>query len=129
MPRLQFLVGELNDAFRESRVDELAARSSEFAPGKPLNEALAAVVAKPRTVKHRTFRTYLGKLPGSISEALRSTIHYALQTDPPTLVTFAWAPAYDYEITVWQAPDTSETRGGITVLLKSRYPTDRHPIR
>jgi len=128
MPRFQKLVGELNEVFRETRVQELAERSADFAPGKPLDEALADLVAKRRTALHRTFKAYLAKLPGSISETVRSTIHYALQTDPPILITFAWAPAYDYEVTVWQSPDTKETRGGITMLLKSRYPSDRHPI-
>jgi hypothetical protein len=40
-----------------------------------------------------------------------------------TLVTFAWAPAYDWEITVWDAPC------GVTVLIKSRYPADGVPNR
>jgi hypothetical protein len=31
-------------------------------------------------------------------------------------------------MTVWQAPDTKNTKGGITVLLKSRYPSDEHPL-
>jgi len=30
---------------------------------------------------------------------------------------------------VWQAPDTKTTKGGITVLIKSRYPDDAHPIK
>ena len=68
------------------------------------------------------------RAPGGISEALRATIHYALGTTPPTLITFAWAPSYDYEIDIWQAPDTETTKGGITVLFKSRYPDDVHPI-
>jgi len=28
---------------------------------------------------------------------------------------------------MWFAPDTPPTQGGITILLKSRYPTDAHP--
>ena len=59
---------------------------------------------------------------------LRSIIHHALSTTPPTQVTFAWAPGYDFEMTVWQAPDTKTTKGGITVLVKSRYPADTHPL-
>ena len=128
MPRHQTLLGELNAAFGKAQIGQLVRRRKEFAPGQPLNTALAGLVAKPRTLEHRTFKSYLAKIPGSIQETLRGVIHHALSTEPPTLVTFAWAPAYDYEVTVWQAPDTAETRGGITVLLKSRYPDDKHPL-
>jgi hypothetical protein len=61
-------------------------------------------------------------------EALRAIIYQALGTTPPTQITFSWAPAYDYELTIWDAPNTRRTRGGITVLLKSRYPDDKHPL-
>lgn len=128
MPMHQTLLVELNSSFRESEVGKLAANSDVFAPGQPVHAALANIVADPSTPLHRSFRAYLSKMPGSVSEALRSTIHYALNTTPPTLITFAWAPSYDYELTVWQAPDTKETRGGITILLKSRYPSDAHPL-
>jgi hypothetical protein len=128
MPRHQALVAELNAAFSKDQVAQLAQRRDEFAPRKSLDTALTNLVAKRGTVEYRTFKSYLAKIPGSIQEATRSTIYYALGTTPPTLITFAWAPGYDYEITVWQAPDTAETRGGITMLLKSRYPDDKHPL-
>lgn len=128
MPKFQTMLVELNAAFRESEVPKLAAQSAIFAHGAPVADALAGLVATPGTVEHRSFKNYLAQLPGSVSEALRATIHHALSTSPPTLITFAWAPSYDYEITCWQAPDTQETRGGITVLIKSRYPADRHPL-
>jgi hypothetical protein len=128
MPRFQALVGGLNSAFGKEQIQNLAHQRALFAPQQPLDEALATVVAKPGTAMHRAFKAYLSKLPGAISEALRSALHYALGTTPATLVTFAWAPGYDYEVTFWQSPDTKETRGGVTVLFKSRYPTDKHPI-
>ena len=73
-------------------------------------------------------KAYFAHMPGAIHESLRSVIHHALSTNPPTQITFAWAPAYDWELTVWQAPDTRHTKGGITLLIKSRYPDDKHPI-
>jgi hypothetical protein len=42
-------------------------------------------------------------------------------------ITFSWTPGYDFELTIWDAPDTGRTHGGITVLLKSRYPGDTRP--
>jgi hypothetical protein len=128
MPRHQALVAELNAAFSKDQVAQLVQRRNEFAPRKSLDTSLTNLVAKRGTVEYRTFKNYLSKIPGSIQEATRSAIYYALGTTPPTLITFAWAPGYDYEITVWQAPDTPETRGGITMLLKSRYPDDKHPL-
>ena len=128
MPRHQALVAELNAAFGKDQVAQLVQRRSDFAQSKPLDTALTNLVAKRGTVEYRTFKSYLSKMPGSINEAIRGAIYYALGTTPPTLITFAWAPGYDYEVTVWQAPDTTETRGGITMLLKSRYPDDKHPL-
>lgn len=128
MPRFQALVGGLNGAFSHEHIQKLANQRALFAPQQPLDEALATIVAKPGTAMHRAFKAYVAKLPGALSEAVRAALHYALSTSPPTLVTFAWAPGYDYETTFWQSPDTKETRGGVTVLFKSRYPDDKHPL-
>jgi hypothetical protein len=125
---MQTTLIELNAAFRETSVNDLVARGPIFAPGASLADALAGLAAEAGTVEHRAFRSYLAQLPGSISEAMRATLHHALSTTPPTLITFAWAPSYDYELTTWQAPDTAETKGGITILIKSRYPSDKHPL-
>ncbi|HSZ50984.1 MAG TPA: hypothetical protein VK801_05395 [Caulobacteraceae bacterium] len=124
MPIMQTLLGELNNVFRQSRINELAGRAEDFAPGKPLHAALTT----QGSPLHGHAVNVLQGMPGSIHEVIRSTIYYALKTQPPTLVSFAWAPGYDYEVTVWQAPDTAQTRGGITVLVKSRYPSDAHPL-
>jgi hypothetical protein len=107
----------------------MVGQRDKFAPGAPLHDALAEHGATPGTPLHRAFREHLRELPGAISETLRATIHHALGTTPPTHITFAWAPSYDHEITVWHAPDTDDTKGGITVLIKSRYPSDNHPLK
>lgn len=126
MPMLQTFVGELNRQFAVDRIQSFAKeRQQHFAPGQGLD---LTFLAQEGTPLHRAWRSYLTKLPPSISESIRAVIHSALATSPPTQVTFAWAPGYDYELTIWQAPDTKETRGGVTVLIKSRYPADKHPI-
>lgn len=126
MPAFQTFLGELNKHFSNDRIQAFAAeRQNHFAPGKGLD---LTFLAQEGTPLHRAWRTYLSKLPPSISESMRAVIHAALSTSPPTPLTFAWAPGYDYELTIWQAPDTEETRGGITLLLKSRYPADKHPL-
>lgn len=127
MPRLQALVGHLNSAFSEDSIRDAVKQRDAFAPGKQLSSGLSLFVPS-KTPLRRSFVSYVDSLPGSVQEVMRSTIYYALSTSPPTLVTMAWAPGYDFEVTMWQAPDTSETRGGITILIKSRYPSDAHPI-
>ena len=71
---------------------------------------------------------YLTTIPKSMQLTIQQIIHYALGTKPPTTVVFAWAPGYDYELNIWQAPDAKVTKGGITVLIKTRYPNDPHPL-
>lgn len=127
MPALQTTVTYLNDAFSEDKIDQLAGNRDAFAPGKRLSSAIATILPQQSPL-FRPLVSYVDGLPGSFQEIIRSTIHYALSTNPPTRVTFAWAPSYDFELTTWQAPDTRATRGGITVLLKSRYPADTHPL-
>lgn len=128
MPRFQTLLGALNTSFGGQEIAKTARGRDSFAPGQPLDHALALMVAPMDSPMYLAFRRYVAAMPRGIQEAIRSTLHCALSTDPPTLVTGAWAPAYDYEVTVWQAPDTQETRGGITLLVKSRYPDDPHPL-
>ena len=124
MPVMQTMLVELNCKFARDQIGATAAKKDMFAPGQKLVGALIA----GGTPLEPAFKDYLAKLPGAIHETLRSVIHHALSAEPPTQITFAWAPGYDYEITVWQAPDTARTKGGITLLLKSRYPDDKHPI-
>jgi len=129
MPMMQTTLAGMNAAFSATGLPNTVKNKANFAPGKLLHEALAAHGATPGTVLHRKLKSHLASLPGAVSETLRATIHHALSTKPPTHVTFGWAPGYDHEVTVWQAPDTKNTKGGITVLVKSRYPDDKHPLK
>ena len=125
MPALQTAMSKLNTSFTPGEIDKFAANAEAFAPGKKIDPGLLAPAG---TVLHRALGTYLDTLPGSFHETLRGIVYYALKATPPIPVTFAWAPGYDFELNVWQAPDTAETRGGVTVLIKSRYPADKHPL-
>lgn len=126
MPALQTALTKLNASFGPDEIGKFAAANAgSFAPGGKIE---AALLTPPGTVLHRALGTYLDTLPGAFHETLRGILHYALSAEPPIPVTFAWAPGYDFELNIWQAPDAPETRGGITVLIKSRYPADRHPL-
>jgi hypothetical protein len=125
MPMFETYLAQLNRHFGADRIRTLAAeRRDHFAPGAPLD---LSFLIEGDTPLQRAWNRHLASAPGSFREVLRGVVYYALSTEPPTPVTFAWAPGYDFEVTLWQAADTSMTRGGITVLLKSRYPDDRHP--
>jgi hypothetical protein len=127
MPRMQTTLNALNTRMAHGPIREFSRTHRDlFAPGEDFSHALAHSADIPAL--YDAFKEHLANIPGGISEAMRAAIHYALGTNPPTLVTLAWAPSYDFEIDIWQAPDTEETRGGITILLKSRYPDDAHPI-
>ena len=124
MPMFETAWRGMNASFHADKIDAFAQRSADFAPGKPLDVSFA-VGDDPAL--QRAFKAFFDKTPSSMKEAIRAVIHNALTANPPTPVTFAWAPAYDYELTIWQSHDTATTRGGITVLMKSRYPADAHP--
>jgi hypothetical protein len=71
----------------------------------------------------------LQEQPATIIEAQRAVVHRNLQREEPYGMTFAWAPGYDYEVNVWESPPTDASPGWITVLIKSRYPDDPHPLK
>jgi hypothetical protein len=127
MPAMQTVLTHLNDAFSDDEINETISKVEEFAVGKQFSTAIATFLPQKSSLA-KPLVSYVENLPRSLQEGIRSIIHYALSTSPPTRITFAWAPNYDFELTIWQAPDTSRTRGGITVLLKSRYPADTHPL-
>ena len=68
-------------------------------------------------------------IPPSIQESLRGAIFLALSSDPPLLINWAWAPAYDYELNVWHIVEPAPAPSGITLLLRTRYPDDPRPAQ
>ena len=128
MPQLQALVGVLNRRFSFPDIQGFSEQHRDtYSQGARLSDIARRLGTAPPQLQEAWGRL-LDSLPFAIHETLRAIMHTALNQSPPTTVTFAWAPSYDFEVTVWQAPDTKTSRGGITVLLKSRYPDDRHPL-
>jgi hypothetical protein len=126
MPMFEAYAAELNRRFGSDQIVAFAhERRDHFAPGRSLDLTFLLPADSPL---HEPWSRYLGQAPGAFLEALRGVLHYAVSHDPPIPVTFAWAPGYDFELSLWQAADTRMTRGGITVLVKSRYPGDPHPL-
>ena len=125
MPRMQTAVSALNVTFGAERIGELD--PAPFRPGDGAETLSAAFVAVGVELEDATQR-YVDGWPSALQAAVRATVYENLARDGRVPITFAWAPGYDYEVTVWDVRDTSETAGGITVLFKSRYPSDPHPL-
>jgi hypothetical protein len=124
MAAFQTVLSYLNIAFSKDNIVELATKRENFAPGRALAQG---AVVKEGTRLHALWTDYLAKMPPSFQETFRAIVYHALSTEPPTPITWAWAPGYDFELSIWQSPDTPPTKGGITILLKSRYPSDPNP--
>ena len=121
MPFLQTVLTKLNALSAPDLINEIDPEL--FAPGTRLHEAVDVLGDVPRG-----YAEYLQTLPPAISEACRAVIFSALTREPRQPITFAWAPGYDFELQLWDVSDTDQSPGGITLLLKSRYPSDPHPL-
>lgn len=116
---MQAMAASASGMFGAEGIKNLKAEA--FAPGVSLSDAVSSLgIARTRYQKD-----YLASWPESQQEAIRATLHSAITRGVP--VSFAWAPGYDYEVSVWEAASTPESRSWITVLLRSRYPEDRLP--
>jgi hypothetical protein len=115
MPAFQACLAEVNARFQQNSVRTLGAKAQEFATGGKLT---AKHLLGEGSQYEKALEKFLRTMPPSHQEVIRSVFHHAVTADPPRHVTFAWATAYDYEVTVWDMPC------GITVLIKSRYPGD-----
>ncbi len=69
--------------------------------------------------------TQSGCFPAGLLEAVRALLAENARQEEPLPVTVAWAPGYDDETTLWQVADTATSRGGITIMVRSRYADDR----
>jgi hypothetical protein len=122
---MQTAVTALNVAFGADQIGELD--PGPFSPSDGAATLAEAFVQVGVAIDDATQR-YVDGWPSAQQAALRAAIFDNLARDGRVPVTFAWAPGYDYELTIWDVRDTAETAGGITVLFKSRYPSDPHPL-
>jgi hypothetical protein len=126
MPFAQVLCSYLNETFGPGEVDSRL--EERLRGGEDLAELAGHLLADvPDRVRGRLVR-YLSDMPSAMEAALKGVLVSNLDEDKRRPVTFAWAPGYDWEMTVWDVAD-GETRGGITVLVRSRYPDDPSPVR
>jgi hypothetical protein len=118
-------MGPLNERFGPENIGNRDLNPAEaFAEGV----RLADLVEDEKWVNRRFAVDFINSMPRAIHEAIRAVIRTNLLRDHPLPITFAWQPGYDWELTVNDVASTDETAGGITVILRSRYPSDTHPL-
>jgi len=127
VPALQTALTHMNAMSHPGRIETIDPEL--FAPGTNLADAVG-LLSQDEVPEQLVgvFAEYIQTLPPAISEACRAVIFSALNRSPRQPITFAWAPGYDYELQLWDVSDTDATPGGITLLLRSRYPNDAHPL-
>lgn len=124
MPRMQTAVSAFNASFGPHGIAEMDREA--FAPDgdAPFSESLRRAGVELDEVT----ASFVDGWPSGIRAAVRAVLHENLTRGGTVPVTFAWAPGYDFEVSIWDVRDTAETAGGITILFKSRYPDDTHPL-
>lgn len=126
MPMLNIALSRLNDIFGTTGIHTAAEHATSFAPGRPLRTDI--VFPRDEGLRDQ-FQEYIDTMPGAVRETIRGAIYHALSASPPTLMTFMWSPAYDFDVTVAQFPNTTTGAGAITVHVRGRYPSDANTVR
>ena len=127
MPAYQLFLGALNCRTTYDRIGEFD--PVDFGPDRDLADVIRRLpdlegLASPLQLQDDV-AAIVADMPPSIRNTIREVMRGAIERR--VAVTFAWRPGYDYKIEVTESLDSSRTRGGITVLLESRYPDDRPP--
>jgi hypothetical protein len=69
---------------------------------------------------------FIDDFPPALMDAFKAAIRSAVMDGKP--VTFSWAPAYDYELHVWESRDFQGSKGAVNIQVRTRYPSDPHPL-
>lgn len=125
MPVFHEITGRLNERFRRGEIDEMSIEP--FLGDESLADIASGqgIVGDPESISY----VILDSIPQGMQAALKALIAQNLSREPGDRweMTFAWAPGYDYQLSLWEAPSTVVSRAGITVMLQTRYPADPHP--
>jgi hypothetical protein len=118
------VLGELNNAFGGKHPTVSAENFKAFSPGQDLGPALIGVMNPKHEELNGLLHAYVSMMPRGFQESLRAILYYALSSEPRVLLNFSWAPAYDFEMTIWEMTEPPPAHTGMTILLKGRYPDE-----
>jgi len=125
MPNVQALTQSANTALGAGNIGNLHQQNAHTLI--PTGTRLVAGMAALGITLPPGAAAFVATIPPSMQEAIRAVVANAIERNLP--VTFAWQPGYDFGVNIAaDAQDTEATRGGITVLITTRYPNDSHPL-
>jgi hypothetical protein len=116
------VLGKLNAAFGGASPTVGHEELARFAPGEELGPALASILGGDDGDLNALLAAYVGTMPPSFREALRAVIYSALDRSTQALLNFSWAPAYDFELTIWEIVEPPPHASGVHILIRGRYP-------
>jgi hypothetical protein len=131
MPIFQRLLEKANRLFAS---DSIASVHSDALAPRELSQHLLADCADALGMGLTSDeRDFVSRTPVSIQEAIRGVCYTAVVRSRMSVdaneplqkipITFAWIPQYDYELVVVEARRTASSWGGITILLRTPYPS------
>ena len=85
-----------------------------------------AAIEQLRTLAEQVevlFHPYLNSVAGLLA-AVSAAIRSSLMREPRMPITFAWAPGYEYEVTIWELAGIEGSERVMTIMFHSRYPGD-----
>jgi hypothetical protein len=122
---MQTAVSSLNTAFNDRNISKINAEGFKPGPRRTLTGALRDVSGLRLS---NAVLEYLDTWPSGVMAAIHGVLHDNLTRAATVPVTFAWQPGYDFSVTIHDVHDTKTSRGGITIVVTSRYPADEHPL-
>ena len=125
MPWMQAMVDRGNSMFSRKNVGRVSLRKLESL-GREATFADHAVALK--IAESAPEQRFLEGWPAGQLAAVSAAIRSCLTREPRMPITFAWAPGYEYEVTIWESAGIKGSEGGMTIFFRSRYPGDEVPV-
>ncbi len=121
MPWIEAALATFNTALQPANRERLDPEL--FAPGRPVKDAFLG------SGVHDDSRIWkaLELWPRSVAEAFKAALHSALTRKTGGPITVSWIASYDYGLEVYESQSFDDSPGGLTIIVRSRYPFDRHP--
>ena len=121
MPWMQAMVDRGNTMFNRKNVGRVSLKKLN-ALGREATFADHAVALK--IAESPPEQRFLAGWPAGQLAAVSAAIRSCLMREPRMPITFAWAPGYEYEVTIWESAGIQGSEGGMTIMFRSRYPGD-----